>query len=93
MSAVCLQPGCPKLQPCPDHKPRPMRSPSSRITGTRAWRSIRTRILLRDRHTCHWCQGRATQVDHLRPVSKGGTNAETNLVAACAGCNNRRGNR
>jgi 5-methylcytosine-specific restriction endonuclease McrA len=39
---------------------------------------------------CHWC-GKATKqkyhVDHLVPLSKGGSNWPNNLVIACARCN------
>jgi endonuclease I len=32
-------------------------------------------------------------LDHLKPHSKGGTNAPTNLVTCCLSCNSSRGNR
>jgi 5-methylcytosine-specific restriction endonuclease McrA len=45
---------------------------------------------------CHWCavdldEYNAT-VDHLIPLSVGGTDARSNLVLACVPCNNARGN-
>lgn len=97
MSRVCRVPGCPKLRPCPveGHEPKPRRSPSSgRTSGYRFQRYIRPAILRRDRGICHICKlPGADQVDHLTPVSKGGTDDLSNLAAAHARCNNRRGNR
>lgn len=48
-------------------------------------------VLERDEFTCRYC-GRAApdvelHIDHVKPVSKGGTNALDNLVTACADCN------
>ena len=40
---------------------------------------------------CHWCGTTSDTVDHLREVSRGGTNQPGNLVPACAACNSRRG--
>lgn len=54
-------------------------------TGTR-WR-----ILQRDNFTCQYC-GRSApdvklEIDHIKPVAKGGTNDPLNLVTACYECN------
>ena len=51
------------------------------------WRKLRKEILRRDQYTCHYCSREANTVDHLIPLIKGGTNHETNLVAACSKCN------
>lgn len=98
---VCREPGCPKFRPCPQHPEPDHRSPSSRRTSTHEWQTrTRPRILARDRYTCQRCgtnlltlPPRLRQVDHRIPVSKGGTDADTNLIAVCGDCNNRRGNR
>jgi 5-methylcytosine-specific restriction endonuclease McrA len=45
------------------------------------------------RWRCHWCAKPAKKnyhVDHLVPLSKGGTNWPNNLVIACANCNLRK---
>jgi 5-methylcytosine-specific restriction endonuclease McrA len=42
---------------------------------------------------CAYCGGRATTVDHIVPRSRGGGSTWQNLVAACASCNERKGNR
>lgn len=50
-------------------------------------------VLRRDRHTCAYCGSRATTVDHVLPQSRGGKDAWTNTVAACAPCNSKKANR
>ena len=55
--------------------------------------SKRTRfeVLRRDSHTCRYCGQSAPDVkltvDHVTPVALGGTDAPSNLVAACVDCN------
>jgi hypothetical protein len=55
--------------------------------------SKRTRfeVLRRDDHTCRYCGGKSPDVtltvDHVVPVSLGGADDPTNLVAACKDCN------
>ncbi|THI97926.1 HNH endonuclease [Nocardioides sp.] len=53
----------------------------------------RRSVLLRDRHRCAYCDGRATTVDHIVPQSRGGSWSWLNTVAACERCNSRKGNR
>lgn len=60
-------------------------------------RSLREQVLKRDNYTCLYCGEQGTQtldpdglpwhLDHLHPVSKGGTNHPSNLVASCRSCN------
>ncbi|TAM91296.1 MAG: HNH endonuclease [Jatrophihabitans sp.] len=50
-------------------------------------------VLDRDAHRCAYCGARADTVDHVRPRSRGGQHVWTNVVAACARCNHRKGNR
>jgi len=56
-----------------------------------AWQRLSARVLARDGHQCQLrrsgCTGTATTVDHIFPKSKGGTDHESNLVAACRPCN------
>jgi len=62
--------------------------------GTRLWMKIRERILIRDGYCCQYCGSEnATTVDHVIPISKGGTDDPENLVAACSRCNYSKGNR
>lgn len=58
----------------------------------------RLAIYMRDGLACVYCEaaledGTQLTLDHIVPVSKGGSNAHRNLVTACHPCNTRRGNR
>ena len=60
--------------------------------------SLRFKILHRDQYRCQTCGASAAggadlHIDHILPVSKGGTNDESNLRALCSECNIGRGNR
>lgn len=64
-------------------RPRRSRTPLTRIA-----------VLLRDRYECAYCTERwAETVDHVVPRSRGGRHEWTNVVAACAACNRRKGDR
>ncbi len=55
----------------------------------------RKNILRRDGHRCQYC-GRTDMtltVDHVFPSSRGGEDTWENLVCACVGCNNRKGDK
>jgi 5-methylcytosine-specific restriction endonuclease McrA len=55
----------------------------------------RKAVLARDAYTCQYC-GAASNgltVDHVIPRSRGGSSAWENIVAACAPCNRKKGNR
>lgn len=90
----CCQPGCPELTRdsyCTEHvADQPGRSGRPMPSN---WKRLRARILKRDNHTCHYCSNTATSVDHITPASKGGTDHDTNLVACCWPCNQKKGNR
>jgi 5-methylcytosine-specific restriction endonuclease McrA len=53
----------------------------------------RNRLLAIKREpTCHWCHVRpSTTADHLLSIAKGGGHELSNLVGACARCNELRG--
>ena len=55
----------------------------------------RKAVLARDSWTCQYCgAGRpGLTVDHVIPRSRGGQSVWENIVAACASCNRRKGNR
>lgn len=55
------------------------------------WDKQRKRILKRDKSRCTYCGQRATHVDHVVPVSRGGSYDDSNLVACCADCNISKG--
>ncbi len=55
----------------------------------------RKAVLARDAYTCQYCgrESHGLTVDHVVPRSRGGSSAWDNIVAACAPCNRRKGNR
>jgi 5-methylcytosine-specific restriction endonuclease McrA len=55
----------------------------------------RKAVLARDSWTCQYCgAGKpGLTVDHVIPRSRGGQSVWENIVAACAACNRRKGNR
>ena len=57
---------------------------------------IRFEVLKRDKFTCQYC-GRMSpdvvlEIDHITPVSKGGTNDIMNLITSCKDCNSGKSN-
>ncbi len=70
---------------------RRSRRPRSRIS-----RATRYRIWRRDHGICQYCGDKIpsltyAHIDHRRPVSRGGSNDEDNLVLACPECNLHKG--
>jgi hypothetical protein len=57
----------------------------------------RLKVFERDGFKCTYCGKQLTRfsatLDHIQPVSKGGSNGIDNLVTACLLCNSSRGNR
>ena len=54
----------------------------------------RRAVFARDSWTCQYCGSRSNlTVDHVIPRSKGGSSSWENIVASCAPCNRRKGNR
>jgi 5-methylcytosine-specific restriction endonuclease McrA len=62
-----------------------------RFNAGPAW--SRAGVLRRDGGCCGYCGGHATTVDHILPRSRGGRNTWLNTIAACGGCNQRKGDR
>ncbi len=60
-------------------------------------KSIRFEVFKRDKFTCQYCGRKAPdivlQIDHMTPVSKGGTNDLLNLITSCIDCNLGKSNR
>jgi len=59
--------------------------------------TIRFEVFKRDKFTCHYCGTSAPDVvlhiDHIHPVSKGGSNDLTNLITSCKSCNQGKSNK
>lgn len=78
----------------PEAEARIAARPSARLYASRAWKLIRRAVLERDHWTCRYCGRPANTVDHVVSLDKGGAPlAMSNLVACCAACNGRKGNR
>jgi hypothetical protein len=64
-----------------------MNKPKRKGTGKR----LRFSIFARDGFTCRYCGRQSDEIamvlDHVIPVSKGGTSDENNLVTSCVECN------
>ena len=57
-------------------------------------RITRRAVFARDGWACQYCGSRSTlTVDHVIPRSKGGDSSWENIVASCAPCNRRKGDR
>ena len=63
----------------------------------RDWWPLRNAVLARDNYECVYCGDTELTAplcaDHVVPLSRGGTNDETNLVACCIPCNSSKNNR
>lgn len=57
--------------------------------------SFKKNILRRDNHQCQYCgkSHSVLTVDHILPKSRSGEETWENLVCACVGCNNHKGDR
>lgn len=58
-------------------------------------KKLRFEVLKRDKFTCQYC-GRMSpdvilEIDHIKPVSEGGTNELLNLITSCRDCNRGKG--
>ena len=56
-----------------------------------SYKLARRWVLERDCWSCVYCGDAANQVDHVIPKNNGGSDLPSNLVAACARCNNLKG--
>ncbi|AUS97361.1 HNH endonuclease [Clostridium thermosuccinogenes] len=96
----CSYPGCAELTDgryCEKHQKQAdsyynkyERDPQTRKRYGRTWKRIRDRYIS-EHPLCQECQkyGRLTpaeEVHHIIPLSKGGTNADSNLMSLCKQC-------
>ena len=58
-------------------------------------KKTRFEVFKRDKFTCQYCGRMAPdvilEVDHIKPVAEGGTNAMINLITSCRDCNRGKG--
>lgn len=58
---------------------------------SKRWKTLRRRVLARDRYTCAECLKFGNQVDHVEPIAAGGAVwAESNLQTLCRACHSRK---
>ncbi|WP_082867003.1 HNH endonuclease signature motif containing protein [Paenibacillus elgii] len=68
------------------------RSCSSYGTGNNIKREIKQKVKSEANYLCFHCGGFGDTIDHIVPVSMGGTNYYKNLICSCKECNSKRGN-
>lgn len=60
-------------------------------------KKTRFEVFKRDKFTCQYCGKQAPdvvlEIDHIKPVSKGGNNGIMNLITSCRDCNRGKSNR
>ena len=76
-------------------KKRKQNGKKGRLYDKAFWKRLRVQILERDNYLCVACMklGKltpATDVDHIVPLSKGGTNSPDNLQALCHECHKQK---
>jgi 5-methylcytosine-specific restriction protein A len=98
---ICNMPGCPvpvERGRCAEHAEKPWAgSTRGKATGSTAWKKTRARVLRRDRNRCQLCtdhEGRhlwpGNIVDHIVPVSEGGSDDDSNLQTLCDACHRKK---
>lgn len=54
---------------------------------SREWQWVRETVMARDGHKCSVCDStKILQIDHIRPLSRGGNNSYPNLWTLCLSC-------
>lgn len=58
-----------------------------------AWETVRGQVIARDGTDCAYCGNRADppNIEHMLPLSRGGTNDLDNLCVSCGPCNSSKG--
>lgn len=59
------------------------------------WEKTRSRVFQRDQWACTYCGEASTSLhcDHIVPVSRGGSNDDSNLTTSCKTCNLSKGSK
>jgi 5-methylcytosine-specific restriction endonuclease McrA len=64
---------------------------SQRKANSTHWKKIRAKVLAAGGYECVYCgANEKLSVDHVIPISKGGTDEMENLVVACIKCNSKK---
>lgn len=73
---------------CDTHKRKAWANTSRRnLSLPSDWKTRRAKVLRRDRRTCYLCGTKgAHEVDHVIPVSRGGSHEYNNLKVICTAC-------
>ena len=89
---ACPVPRCPHLRPCPVHARQADRARgNSRTVRGYGWGWITMRArYLRMHPLCVACGATASDVDHVIPKARGGTDDASNLQALCHACHSRK---
>jgi 5-methylcytosine-specific restriction endonuclease McrA len=91
---ICANTACPEIVTgatyCEQHKQPAWQNSTRNTKNPPGWQRTRQYILRRDNNTCQYCGNTAQEVDHIRPLSQGGSHAISNLVASCTRCNQRK---
>lgn len=64
-----------------------------RMNPTKENKQLRIKIFKRDNDTCQMCGDVGDCIDHIKPISRGGTTSEENLQVLCKPCNSRKGDK
>jgi 5-methylcytosine-specific restriction protein A len=92
LATACRYPGCPNLTfgtpYCVYHQPAARPRPRSSRPYGREWQKLRQQVLA-EQPFCA-CGAPTTEVDHIVPLSKGGTNDRSNLIGRCKPCHSRK---
>ena len=83
-SKTCPQPGCPQLQPCPEHPNTAWANSrrSERVRSGSAQQRDAAFVMRRDGGICHVCGlSGATEVDHVIPTFEGQPGEDLDTVA------------
>ena len=66
--------------------------PSNRKRRPKVVKETRERVYARDNYRCRMCgNSEDLTIDHIRPLSKGGSNRESNMQTLCDACNLSKG--
>lgn len=78
---------------CADVKLAAKNRRRARLMNVPSEKYTRKEIFARDSGFCVYCGGQATVIDHIVPISRGGSDLKDNLTSACRPCNTSKSNK